>query len=70
MGWTFWMCGCFWLIEILSFVEEVKQGGAKKGGKEDKIATKKEEKKDKEGKKSRGPSGKEKAVGVGMPGEP
>ncbi|XP_071308959.1 MYCBP-associated protein isoform X3 [Agelaius tricolor] len=42
--------------------EEVKQGGAKKGGKEDKIATKKEEKKDKEGKKSRGTSGKEKAV--------
>ncbi|XP_053850418.1 MYCBP-associated protein isoform X2 [Vidua macroura] len=41
--------------------EEVKQGGAKKGGKEDKIATKKEEKKDKEGKKSRGTSGKEKA---------
>uniref|UniRef100_A0A8C9NR51 MYCBP associated protein n=1 Tax=Serinus canaria TaxID=9135 RepID=A0A8C9NR51_SERCA len=70
VGWTFWMCGCFWLIEILSFVEEVKKGGAKKGGKEDKIATKKEEKKDKEGKKSRGPSGKEKAVGVGMPGEP
>lgn len=64
------MCGCFWLTEILSFVEEVKQEGAKKGGKEDKIATKKEEKKDKEGKKSRGPSGKEKAVGVGMPGEP
>ncbi|XP_074411332.1 MYCBP-associated protein isoform X4 [Zonotrichia albicollis] len=40
--------------------EEVKQGGAKKGGKEDKIATKKEEKKDKEGKKSRATSGKEK----------
>uniref|UniRef100_A0A8C5IR61 MYCBP associated protein n=1 Tax=Junco hyemalis TaxID=40217 RepID=A0A8C5IR61_JUNHY len=70
VGWTFWMCGCFWLIEILSFVEEVKQGGAKKGGKEDKIATKKEEKKDKEGKKSRATAGKEKAVGVGMPGEP
>ncbi|XP_063032159.1 MYCBP-associated protein [Melospiza melodia melodia] len=42
--------------------EEVKQGGAKKGGKEDKIATKKEEKKDKEGKKSRATSGKEKAA--------
>ncbi|XP_030915823.1 MYCBP-associated protein [Geospiza fortis] len=42
--------------------EEVKQGGAKKGGKEDKIATKKEEKKDKDSKKSRGTSGKEKAV--------
>ncbi|XP_023794444.1 MYCBP-associated protein isoform X2 [Cyanistes caeruleus] len=40
--------------------EEVKQGGANKGGKEDKIITKKEEKKDKEGKKSRGTSGKEK----------
>lgn len=67
VGWTFWMCGCFWLIEILSFVEEVKQGRAKRG-KEDKIATKKEEKKDKEGKKSRGSSGK--SVGVGMLGEP
>ncbi|XP_038012741.1 MYCBP-associated protein isoform X2 [Motacilla alba alba] len=43
-----------------SLQEEVKQGGAKKGGKEDKIPTKKEEKKDKEGKKSRGTSGKEK----------
>ncbi|NXG25054.1 MYBPP protein, partial [Grallaria varia] len=32
--------------------EEVKQGGGKNGGKEDRIATKKEEKKDKEGKKS------------------
>ncbi|XP_041265279.1 MYCBP-associated protein isoform X3 [Onychostruthus taczanowskii] len=40
--------------------EEVKQGGAKKGGREDKIFAKKEEKKDKEGKKSRGTSGKEK----------
>ncbi|OWK57670.1 MYCBP-associated protein [Lonchura striata] len=38
--------------------EEVKQGGTKKGGKEDKIASKKEEKMDKEGKKSRGTSGK------------
>ncbi|XP_050837511.1 MYCBP-associated protein isoform X2 [Serinus canaria] len=47
---------------VLEETEEVKKGGAKKGGKEDKIATKKEEKKDKEGKKSRGPSGKEKAV--------
>lgn len=60
------MCGCFWLIKILSFVEEVKQGGAKKGGKEDKIASKKEEKKDKEGKKSRGTPGK--VVGVEMRG--
>lgn len=67
VGWTFWMCGCSWLIEILSFVEEVKQGRTKRG-KEDKIATKKEEKKDKEGKKSRGSSGK--SVGVGMLGEP
>nr|XP_041575881.1 MYCBP-associated protein isoform X2 [Taeniopygia guttata] len=41
--------------------EEVKQGGGKKGGKEDKIASKKEEKMDKEGKKCRGTSGKEKA---------
>uniref|UniRef100_A0A8C3P3T8 MYCBP associated protein n=1 Tax=Cyanoderma ruficeps TaxID=181631 RepID=A0A8C3P3T8_9PASS len=40
--------------------EEVKQGEAKQGGKEDKIATKKEEKKDKDGKKSRGTPGKEK----------
>ncbi|RLV99277.1 hypothetical protein DV515_00009905 [Chloebia gouldiae] len=40
--------------------EEVKQGGAKKGGKEEKIASKKEEKMDKEGKKSRRTSGKEK----------
>ena len=62
------MCGCFWLIEILSFVEEVEQGGAKKGGKEDKTATKREEKKEKEGKKSRGSSGK--SVGAGMLGEP
>ncbi|XP_016158310.1 PREDICTED: MYCBP-associated protein [Ficedula albicollis] len=38
--------------------EGVKQGGAKKGGKEDKTATKKEEKKDKESKKSRLTSGK------------
>ncbi|NXI17436.1 MYBPP protein, partial [Irena cyanogastra] len=45
------------------YVEAVPEetGRAKKGGKEDKIATKKEEKKDKEGKKSRGTSGKEKA---------
>ncbi|NWQ58843.1 MYBPP protein, partial [Neopipo cinnamomea] len=45
-------------------------GGEKKGGKEDKIATKKEEKKDKEGKKSRATPGKEKAVCVGMPEPP
>ncbi|XP_062362076.1 MYCBP-associated protein [Cinclus cinclus] len=45
--------------------EGVKQGGVKKGGKEDKIATKKEEKKDKEGKKSRGTSGKEKGDSSG-----
>ncbi|XP_039937842.1 radical S-adenosyl methionine domain-containing protein 1, mitochondrial isoform X2 [Hirundo rustica] len=44
---------------VLEETEEVKQGEAKKRGKEDKIATKKEEKKDKEGKKSRGISGKE-----------
>ncbi|NXK32978.1 MYBPP protein, partial [Piprites chloris] len=42
-------------------------GGEKKGGKEDKIATKKEEKKDKEGKKSRATPGK--VVCVGMPGK-
>ncbi|XP_027547137.1 MYCBP-associated protein isoform X1 [Neopelma chrysocephalum] len=41
-------------------MEEVKQGGEKKGGKEDKTATKKEEKKDKERKKSRATPGKEK----------
>lgn len=61
------MCGCFWSIEILSFVEGTKQRGAKRG-KEDKIATKKEEKKDKEGRKSKGTSGK--GVGVGMLYEP
>ncbi|NXB66899.1 MYBPP protein, partial [Struthidea cinerea] len=44
------------LIKKDTYVEAVPEetGRAKKGGKEDKIATKKEEKKDKEGKKSRG----------------
>ncbi|NWW30245.1 MYBPP protein, partial [Panurus biarmicus] len=50
------------LIKKDAYEEAVPEetGGARKGGKEDKIVTKKEEKKDKEGKKSRETSGKEK----------
>ncbi|NWS28640.1 MYBPP protein, partial [Polioptila caerulea] len=51
------------LIEKDTYAEAVPEetGGAKKGGKEDKISPKREEKRDKESKKSRGTSGKEKA---------
>lgn len=69
--WT-WKC-CFGLIGILSFVVEVKQ--PIKGGKEDKITSRKEERrsicgKDREDKKrTTKTAGKEKEVSAGIPAE-
>lgn len=67
-----WKC-CFWITEVFSFLVGVKH--PVKGGKEESVATRKEERrsfggKDKEGRKrTMKTAGKEKEVCVGMPAE-